>query len=203
MNVSKWVIGGWLVGGTAWVVTGFAGLDAVDGSGGFYVTEMAWIVIHALVLIGLVGLVRACPPGEPLTRRGFAIAVAGRVVFLAAEVVAIAVADDEIALFPLAALLTATGMIVGGVGIIRSHRWHGWARFAPLVMGFYPFIAMFPLVAITGDRPNTSVSLWGLTIVGVGLAMLVSTDAEEPRDRELPRGTTQAPRPGRRPARLR
>jgi hypothetical protein len=172
-NGSKWAIGGWLVGGAAWVATGLVGLDAVNGSRGFYVTEVAWLAIHTLVLVGLVGLVRSCPPGETLSRRGFTVAIAGRVVFLVAEIVAIAVVDDEIALFPLAAILSAVGMIAGGVGILRSHRWDGWERFAPLAMGVYPFIAMFPLVAITGERPNTSVALWGITITAVGVAMWV------------------------------
>lgn len=174
---SKLGIVGWLVGGAAWVVTGLAGLDAVNGTGGFYVTEVAWLVVHGLVLIGLVGLVRSCPPGETWSRRGFTVAVVGRVVFLAAEVAAIVVADDEIALFPLAAMLTALGMIAGGIGVLKSRRWDGWSRFAPLAMGVYPFVAMFPLVAITGERPNISVSLWGITIFAVGVAMWLAADA--------------------------
>jgi hypothetical protein len=174
-----------LLGGTAWVVTGLAGLDAVDGTGGFYATEAAWIVVHVLVLVGLVGLIRSCPPAETLSRRGLTVALVGRIGFLVAEIVAMAVADDEIALFPVAALLTAAGMIAGGVGSLRANRWGPWSGFAPLVMGVYPFIAMFPLVAITGERPNISVSLWGLTIIGIGVAMLATSRTSGPSNMRL------------------
>jgi len=173
---SKLTAAAWMIAGVAWVANGFLGLDSVDGTGGFYVSEIAWLFVHALVLVGLVGLVRLTPRDDVVSRRGFTIAVIGRAVFLVAEVVAIAVTDDEIPLLPLAALLTVVGMIVAGAGVLRSRRWTGWGRFAPLVMGIYPLLAMFPILAVTGDRPNTAVSLWGVTIVLVGVAVLTGTE---------------------------
>lgn len=164
--------GAWMIGGGAWVANGLLGLDSVDGTGGFYVSEIAWLVVHALVLLGLVGLLHLTPPTDRLSRRGFTIALVGRAVFIVAEIFAIALADGEVPLLPLAAVLTAVGMIVGGAGVIRGRRWAGWARLAPLAMGVYPFVAMFPVVAVTGDRPDTSVSLWGVMIFLVGLAIL-------------------------------
>ena len=168
----------WIIGGAAWVTNGLLGLDSVDGSRGFYVSEVVWLGVHALVLFGLIGLLRHTPRDDLLSRRGLALALVGRVVFLVAEIVAIVVADDEIALLPLAALLTAVGMTLVGIGILRSRRWVGWQRFAPLVMGVYPFVAMFPVVAVTGVRPDMSVSLWGLTIVAVGVAMMTRSATE-------------------------
>jgi hypothetical protein len=62
-------------------------------------------------------------------------------------------------------------MIVGGVAILRAGQWTGALRFAPLAMGAYPFVAMFPVLAITGERPDTMLACWGLTMIAVGLAM--------------------------------
>ena len=40
----------WGAGGVAWVANGAVGLDAVAGTGGFYVAEAVWIGVYALVL---------------------------------------------------------------------------------------------------------------------------------------------------------
>jgi hypothetical protein len=37
----------------------------------------------------------------------------------------------------------------------------------------YPFIFMFPTLAVTGQRPNLAVSLWGLTFIGIAAAVAV------------------------------
>jgi hypothetical protein len=167
-------------GGVAWVTNGAVGLGAADGSGGFYASEVVWLVVHTFVLVGLIGLLRRTPDDDVMSRRGFAFAVAGRVGFLIAEVVAIAVGYDEIPLFPPVVVMTAAGMIVGGAGILRSRRWTGWGRFAPLVMGVYPVVAIIPIAAATGDRPNASVCLWGATIVALGAALLTAVPDAAP-----------------------
>ena len=38
-------------------------------------------------------------------------------------------------------------------------------------MGAYPFVAMFPVLAVTGERPDTILSCWGLLMLAVGLEM--------------------------------
>ena len=169
---SGWAAVGWIVGGIAWVATGLIGLGAAPETGGFYATETAWLVVHLLILVGLVGLVRSDAVGaQARGTRGFKVAIAGRLVFLVGEVAAIVVGHDDLFLFPVAAVLTGVGMIVGGVAIVRAGQWTGALRFAPLAMGAYPFVAMFPVLAITGERPDTMLACWGLTMIAVGLAM--------------------------------
>lgn len=164
----------WGLAGVGWVTNGLLGLDAVDGTRGFYVTEVVWLPVHALVLVGLLGLRRARVIGESSWGRvGLHLAIAGRVVFLAAEVTAIAVGHGELALFPVAAVSTGIGMLMAGVAVVRARRWQGWRRFAPVGMGAYPFIFMFPILAVTGERPNLAVSLWGLTFIGIAAALAV------------------------------
>ncbi len=172
MKLSTWAPVGWMVGGIAWVVTGFAGLSATDGTGGFYTTETAYLVVHLLILVGLVGLLRSGATGDlAWGTKGFAVATVGRIIFFLGELAALVVGHDDLFLFPVAAVLTGGGMIAGGLAVVRAGRWEGPLRYAPLAMGLYPFVAMFPVLAITGDRPNALLSCWGLPMIAVGLAM--------------------------------
>lgn len=169
-----------VVGGGAWVVNGLLGLSAPNGTARFYVCEAVWLVVHPLIGAGLVALLRSDSlNGLEGARVGLRIAIVGRLTFFVGEIIAIAVANDEIAALPLAAVLTTVGMTVAGVAVARSPRWRGWARLTPLAMGLYPLIAMFPLLAITGKRPNTAVSAWGLTTIALGVAMLTERPARQ------------------------
>ena len=172
MERQRWAGYVWIIGGAAWITNGLLGLSAADGSTGFYVTEAVWIPVHLLVGAGLVALRRSGTARVRAARIGLGIAIAGRLLFLVGELAAIAVADDDIVLFPIAAVSTAVGMLIAGAAISRRRVWHGWARFTPLAMGAYPFVAMFPLLAITGERPNLGVAGWGLTFIAIGAAVL-------------------------------
>ena len=52
-------------------------------------------------------------------------------------------------------------ILVGLVGLVRSD----------------PFVAMFPVLAVTGERPDALLSCWGPLMLAVGLAMLRSNAA--------------------------
>lgn len=170
----------WGAAGVAWVANGALGLDAADNSGGFYVTESVWLGVHALVLGGLVGLGRLRLTGDSTWgKAGLRLAMFGRVVFLIAEAASIAVGNDDIPLFPLAAVTTALGMLGVGGAIIGARRLTGWQRYLPLAMGAYPFVLMFPVLALTGARPDLTLTGWGLTLVGVAVA-LWGADTQQP-----------------------
>jgi hypothetical protein len=55
-------------------------------------------------------------------------------------------------------------------------------------MGVYPFVAMFPVLAVTGERPDALLSCWGLPMLAVGLAMTrpTATPAARPVIRTVP-----------------
>jgi hypothetical protein len=134
---------------------------------------LMWVAVHALVLVGLVGLRRVLVSGEsPWARRGLDLAIAGRVVFLVAEVASIAVGHDELPVFPVAVISTGVGMLVAGVGVLRPGGWRGWRGGLALVaMGVYPFVLILPVFAITGERPNNLVvASWGLTYLAIAAA---------------------------------
>jgi len=83
---------------------------AVDGGS----VEAIWIVADLLLLAGLLAHGRLWPfrarrPG----RAGLAVALVGRLVFVAAELVSIAQHSDENLLLPVGALLTSVAAIAG------------------------------------------------------------------------------------------
>lgn len=166
----------WAAAGVAWVANGALGLGAADNSGGFYVSESVWLGVHTLVLLGLVGLGQLGVTGDSQRgKAGLRLAVVGRILFLAAEAVSIVVGHDDVPLLPLAAATTALGMLGVGGAIVGAGRLTGWQRYLPLVMGAYPLVFIFPLVAVTGERPNLAVTGWGLTLLGVAVALRTAT----------------------------
>ena len=162
----------WGAAGVGWVANAALGLGAADGTRGFYVTELVWLPVHALVLGGLLGLDALAVTGDSRWgKAGLRLAIAGRVLFLAAEGVSIAVGNDDVPLLPLAAVTTALGMLTAGAAIIRARRLTGWPRYLPITVGAYPFVFMFPVLAVTGERPDLGVTGWGLTFIGVAAAL--------------------------------
>lgn len=182
----------WAAGGVGWVANAALGLDASDGTGGFYATELAWLSVHAVVLGGLLGLDRLGVTGDSRWgKAGLRLAIVGRVVFLAAEGLAIAVGKDDIPLFPLAAVATALGMLAAGAAIIRARRVTGWQRYLPITVGAYPFIFMFPVLAVTGERPDISITGWGVTFVGVAAALWTAAARQSRRAESFSAATSR------------
>ena len=160
----------WIGGGSAWLAGAAVGAGAAEGSGRFSASLVIWLGAQVLLLAGLVVLRREAAAGaRRLGTAGVALAAVGRVAFVVAEGVSLATGELAEAVYPIGALFTAAGMVLLGVAIMRERRWDGPARFAPLAMGAYPFVFMFPLVAL-GGSPDLSVALWGALAIGVGLA---------------------------------
>jgi len=179
----------WLAGSAAWLVAAAVGAAARDDSTRFYAAESVWLVAQLLLLAALIGLRSLRPDGgRRLGRFGFGLAVLGRLVFVAAEVIALVDGAESEALLPLGAVLTALGMVMVGGSTIRAGVWNDWRRFTPLAVGVYPFLFMFPLVA-TGGSPDLSVALWALPTSALGVAVLgmatvpVRVDETEPSGR--------------------
>lgn len=155
---------GWLVTGSVTTVTG-----ELDGAA-FAVWEGAWILVQSLLLVGVVGL--ALSGAAPGLFGGIALAIAllGRIDFVAADFHSL-ISGTESFLLPLGAVITAVGMTLVGVAVLRARRWEGWRRFTPLVVGLYPFAAMFPFIFIS-DEPNMlAIALWGVPWLLLGCAL--------------------------------
>jgi hypothetical protein len=160
------------LGGAAWVVAALAGQDAGEATARFYLSEVVWLLAQCALLAGTVALWRSRPHGGARTGgAGFGVATAGWAAFVVAEVVALASGKTQDGLLPVAALITAAGMVVAGVAVLRARRWGGWHRLAPVAVGVYPFVAMFPFAASAGDGPPlATLALWGASFVALGAA---------------------------------
>jgi hypothetical protein len=90
-------------------------------------------------------------------RVGLGIALLGRVVFVLAEIHSFILVDGSV-LQPVGAVLTAVGMTLVGIAVLRRG---GWQRFTPLLAGVYPFLVMFPFVIITEDANILAIAGWG------------------------------------------
>lgn len=160
----------WISGGAVWITASLIGVGADDGSDRFYAAEAVWIVAHLLVLAGIVCLGALRVHGDRrLGQAGFAVAFAGRVVFVAAEAVSIATGELAEVILPIGALVSAIGMTMAGTAIAREGTWRKWRRFAPLAMGVFPFVFMFPLAA-TGAPPDAAIAIWSVPTIAIGLA---------------------------------
>ncbi len=162
----------WLAGGAVWLAAG--AIPAGQHGWRFDAVEALWIVADVLLLAGLLGLRMLRPYGQRrLGSIGMSIALIGRIVFIAAEVLSVGQQTDQNGLLPLGAVLSAVGMVAVGIAVARSGGWRGVARFGPLTMGLYPFVVMFPLLAASGGEPPiAAITGWGLAAVVVGLATL-------------------------------
>ena len=163
-----------LLGGVLWVLT-LALLTAIaDGSTGFMVSEVVLVVVQVMLLVGVLGLLWSGAAGPGWFAKGaLAVALVGRILFVLAELHALVLGSDDTPLLPLSALLTAVGMLLVGVAVLRTGRWNGWTRVTPLLCGLYPFLAMFPLIAITSAPNPWTIAAWGVFWTLLGLALRV------------------------------
>lgn len=159
-----------LVGGALWTAAALIGGD--DGTTRFRVAEVVWLSSHVVLLLATLRLWRAGlhRPGR-MASVGFGLAVAGRITFSVAELVALAVDETQDVLLPIAALATAIGTVIIGASVARAGRWPGPSRLVLLVSGLYPFVAMFPFAASDADGPPpASLIGWGVLTMLVGVA---------------------------------
>ncbi|MGH3087382.1 MAG: hypothetical protein ACRDSJ_08700 [Rubrobacteraceae bacterium] len=172
------------VGGAGWVAIGVvsAFVGRIDGAA-FVVSELSWLVVQSLLLVGVVGL--ALSGAAPGWFGGIALGIAllGRVDFVVAEIHSLAIGEDSI-LLPLGAMITAVGMTLVGVAVLRARRWEGWRKFTPLVAGVYPFVGMFPFIFIANEPNILAIAVWGLAWLALGYA-LYSTPRSSTNPKEV------------------
>ena len=168
------------IGGAGWFVNALlAAAISRPNSAAFVITEVLWTLIQLLLLIGVVGLALSGVAWGWFGGIALGLALLGRVDFVLAEIHSLMLGEDSF-LLPLGALITAVGMTLVGIAVLRGRRWGGWQRFAPLVVGIYPFVVMFPFIFIT-DEPNVlAIAGWGLTWCLLGYAMWSSAVEENP-----------------------
>ena len=92
-----------------------------------------------------------------------------------AEIVSAITGNDENALLPVGAFATAIGMTLFGIAVLRARTLDTPGRFAPLTVGLFPFVAMFPIVIASGEPSTLAITLWGIPIALLGVALAPKT----------------------------
>ncbi|MGN9908678.1 hypothetical protein ACTMTJ_14140 [Phytohabitans sp. LJ34] len=150
---------------------------------------------HLLVLTGVLALAASGAAGSGrLPRIGLPLAGLGWALIAAAELTVGVDFTVAKAMFGAGDPLIGLGMTLTGVEVLRTGRWHGWRRFAPLACGLYPFAVELPAFAVFG-MPNTpAITGIGLVWLTLGVALRLEVPAESPaRPRAAAtRGTTGA-----------
>lgn len=173
------------VGGAGWLVNGIGSLELSQPNGtGLAIWGVFWIVIQSLLLIGVVGLALSGVAPGWFGGISLGLALLGRADFVVAEVHSLIIGYDS-DLLPLGALITAVGMTLVGIAVLRAKRWGGWQRFTPLLAGIYPFVAMFPFIFITGEPNMLAIAGWGLPWLLLGYATWSSV-RERPTPQSAP-----------------
>lgn len=140
--------------------------------------------IYVATLAGVAALALTGAASVGTGRAGVGIAVAGLLGFVVAEVTAPGPTSD--ALYGIAPLVTALGMVLAGVAVLRSGRWSGWHRYVPLVVGAWIVVVVTPVIVLAGD-PGTggagaavaAIGAWHLLWTALGVAVLAETRSPE------------------------
>jgi hypothetical protein len=164
------------VGGALWVALAFTvgvlyGGDPPPDSAAFIPSQLLWLLLQLLLLFGFFGLFWGRAVSDSLFGKlAFGLGVLGHLLFVVGEIHSLAsrtISD----LLAVAALVSAIGILLTGIAVLRAKQWQGWARWLPLLTGLYPFFVMFPLIAITGDANIFAIGGWGVVRLALGLAM--------------------------------
>jgi hypothetical protein len=174
--------------GAASAVAIIAWAPMVSTSRFSYPFDATWYVISQLffalqhlamlpLFLGLLLLERRHP--SRALRIGTWIALAGQVALAGTELVALAATDavltDPVAdvvgtLYSVPMLLLGIGLVVAGVGAIRSGLFDGVARWLVLALGVYVFVVLFPAVFGPMVAGRIAIGVWLLGFAALGLA---------------------------------
>lgn len=148
----------------------YAGSIATTGwepSWGFAVQAL----LHAAVLVGILGLARSGAVGEARWGRlGIAGAVVGFALLALAELTYPVFPGLADPMFTIAPLLAGVGMVLAGAAVVRAGRWASWHRYMPLAAGVYVFAVLTPALVISGGPP-APLGLWAIAGWEAGWAL--------------------------------
>ncbi len=140
--------------------------------------SLLWALAHLLVAAGLVGLRRSGLAG--LSRGagvGLALAVGGSALLFVAELASLPFRHQQVddtgpaivgALFGIATLVSALGLLLAGRATLAAGRWGGWRRLTPVLAGISALILVG--LGATEALP-AGVAIYGLGLLALGIAL--------------------------------
>ena len=147
----------------------------------WYTAAQSFFALQHLAMLplflGLLLLERRHP--SRALRMGTWISLVGQVALTMTELVALAAADALVTdmvstvvsgLYSVPMLLLGIGLIVAGIGAIRTGVFDGAARWLVLALGAYVFVVLFPAVFGPMAAGRIAIGVWLLGFAALGLA---------------------------------
>ena len=169
----------------------FAAGFIVDGLFGMMIPELAYdgppevwdAVLRAVLHLGQIAAASAIGTaglaGSGLTARiGLPLWIVGGVCFVAGELLYLVAPRPADIAFQVGSVAILVGMVLAGVGVLRTGRWTGPGRFLPLTTGLY----VIPLtgVIIAGSAQLAALTGYSVLWLLLGLSLYSVTRAGPP-----------------------
>ncbi|MFD3399403.1 hypothetical protein ACFWUU_01925 [Kribbella sp. NPDC058693] len=153
-----------IVGGLGIVAAGT--VAAIDAN----IADSTWFAFAGasalLSTAGVLGLRRATT-AVPLAHKALSAVAVTMTLFALAHFYAVADQDKAIPFFSAFMMLSALGLTIAGIAILRARLWSGAARALPLITGLWPLT--IPIGLALGDVPHfIAITLWGVCWTAVG-----------------------------------
>ena len=155
---------------------------------GHVIAEASFAVQHVLLLVGVVTLARAQRGRATVVPRiGLWVGAAGLALLTIVELIAMTAADVAAdsayaatvsSLYAIPTLTTGAGLVVGGLGFLRSGTLpggiipRGWRRWVPLIIGGYVFVPLLPAIMAPFLFGRLAIMGWMITFALLGWMLI-------------------------------
>ncbi|MGB3716845.1 MAG: hypothetical protein WA996_20695, partial [Candidatus Promineifilaceae bacterium] len=113
-------------------------------SGTVSLEEILTVIGFVTLFFGAAGLARSGAAGDSSAGRiGFGAVFMGLILATLYELALIFQSEPSEVPGILSGLLVGVGMLIVGIAVLQSQRWHSWRRFTPLLIGLYPLLMVF------------------------------------------------------------
>jgi hypothetical protein len=131
-------------------------------------------VLHLGQLAAAIAVSRAGLAGNGIYARiGLVLWILGTIAFAIGELVYLVARGPSDMLFQVGSAAMLVGMVMVGVGVLRTRRWTGPGRFLPLITGLY--IVPLTIVIITTDAALAALAGYSVLWLLLGLSLYFVT----------------------------
>jgi hypothetical protein len=137
-------------------------------------------MMHLGQVAAAIAVSRAGLAGSGVTARiGLVLWILGGLGFAVGELVHLAAGGASDIVFQIASIATLVGMVLAGVGVLRTGRWTGPGRFLPLITGLY--LIPLTVVIIATDAALAALAGYSVLWLLLSLSLYVVTRAPQPQ----------------------
>jgi hypothetical protein len=187
-TAALWSAAGALLQIVIGILSGFVPLLQEDTPAVTIPRELLLAALHALLLVGLLGLWRSGAvsggrPADRLGRIGYILAVFSRAMFVFAELTVIFDLATANVIFSVATPLQGLGMLGIGLALLPGGSWRGWHSWTPLLCGLYTFLVLLPAFVLSGGPNYPAIGGWSIMFLLFSLALY--REARQARQTQL------------------